>query len=245
MIGLAAPIMRGAPVITIEPRRALRALAALTRNPDDTAQVFTLIEALSGVRTPLWIVRRVGATANGARLLRERPDIVKHLDRTTLQRLPENTLARAYLRFVDAEGITAQGLRDASAQGQTNPLSVSPAVDFMRARMRDTHDLWHAVLGYQGDLVGEAALLAFTFAQTRNAAVGVLVLVGLAKLRSWEARSLIVNGFARGLRAAWLPEQPWETLLPLSIEEVRRRLHVGAPPVYTPIRTDGIRATDQ
>src|SRR5262245_34879990 len=122
--------MRAAPGINIEPRRALRALAALTRNPDDTAQVFTLIEALSGVRTPQWIVRRVGATADGALLLRERPDIVKHLDRAALQGLPEGSLARAYLRFVDAEGISAQGLRDASAQGQSSQRSASPDVDF-------------------------------------------------------------------------------------------------------------------
>src|SRR5262245_21794500 len=115
----------------------------------------------------------------------------------------------------------------------------------MRARMRDTHDLWHAVLGYEGDLLGEAALLAFTFAQTRNAEIGVLVLVGLAKLKSWEARSLIVKGFARGLRAAWLPAERWETLLPLSIDEVRKRLHVGAPPESTAIRTTGIRAADE
>jgi ubiquinone biosynthesis protein COQ4 len=103
--------------------------------------------------------------------------------------------------------------------------------------MRDTHDLWHTLLGYRGDVLGEAALLAFTFAQTRNPAIGVLVLVGLAKLNRSEARALIVRGFARGLRAAWLPAQPWETLLPQPLDAVRRRLNVDAPPPYTPVRS--------
>jgi len=32
--------------VTVEPLRALRAVAAMARDPDDTAQAFTLIEAL-------------------------------------------------------------------------------------------------------------------------------------------------------------------------------------------------------
>jgi ubiquinone biosynthesis protein COQ4 len=230
--------------VTVEPRRAWRAVVALARNPDDTAQVFALIEALSGVRTPQRIVRRLAATAGGARLLRERPDIADLLaDRDGLRRLPDDSLGRAYLGFVEAEGISAAGLRDASAEGERGRRPVPADVEYIRARMRDTHDLWHAVLGYRGDVLGEAALLAFTFAQTRNPAIGVLVLVGLAKLRTPEARALIGGGFMRGLRAAWLPAQPWEALLPLPLDEVRRRLAVDAPPRYTPVRTDELRAS--
>ena len=229
--------------MTIQPRRALRAVVALSRNPDDTAEVFALIEALTGTRTPQRIVRRLAATVDGARMLRERPEIVKHLgDRVTLRRIPENSLAHAYLRFVDEEGITADGLRAASAQGEQGDRPVAPDVEYIRARMRDTHDLWHAVLGYRGDVLGETALLAFTFAQTWNAAIGTLVLVGLAKINSPEARALIMSAFRRGLRAAWFPGQPWESLLPLPVDELRQRLRVGAPPQYTPVRTSDLRA---
>ena len=86
-------------------------------------------------------------------------------------------------------------------------------------------------------------MLAFTFAQTRNPAIGVLVLVGLAKLASAEARALIAGAFVRGLRAAWLPEQPWESLLPRPVGELRMRLGVGAPPRYTPVRSSELRAS--
>ena len=225
--------------MNVQPRRAFRAVAALSRDPDDTAQVFALIEALSGVRTPRWIARRLADSP----LLRGRPDILSRLtDREGLRRLPADSLAHAYLRFVESEGITAEGLRDASAEGETGALAVAPDVAFIRRRMRDTHDLWHAVLGYRGDVLGEAALLAFTFAQTRNPAIGVLVLVGLTKLRSPEARALIVGALGRGLRAAWFPAQQWEDLLPWPLDEVRRCLRVGAPPAYTPVRTGDLRA---
>jgi ubiquinone biosynthesis protein COQ4 len=134
--------------VTIHLRRAWRAVAALSRNPDDTAQVFALIEAVSGVRTPRWIVDRLAATPDGTCLLRERPDIIQRLgDRAALRRLPAGSLAHAYLEFVESEGLTAEGLRDASAEGEMQHAGDAD-VDFVRARMRDVHDLWHAVLGY-------------------------------------------------------------------------------------------------
>jgi ubiquinone biosynthesis protein COQ4 len=55
--------------------------------------------------------------------------------------------------------------------------------------------------------------------------------------RAVRMRRLIANGLARGLRAEWLPEQDWEALLPLPLDEVRRRLRVGPPPSYEPYRS--------
>jgi ubiquinone biosynthesis protein COQ4 len=221
----------------IEPIRAARAVAAIAKNPDDTAQVFTLIEALSGVRTPTWIAQRLA----DARLIREQPEILDRLqDREELRRLPAGSLAAAYLEFVESEGISAEGLCEASAQGERRP--ARPSVEFVRKRMRDTHDLWHAVLGYRGDVLGEASILAFTFAQTRNAAIGVLVAVGLLKLPNRGARRLVLGGFLRGLKAAWFPAVEWEALLALPLDEVRRRLSVGPPPVYEPVRSSDLRA---
>jgi ubiquinone biosynthesis protein COQ4 len=224
--------------VTLQPLRAWRAVRALSQNPDDTAQVFALIEALTGVSTPRWISRRLA----GSRMSRERPDVLAQLmDRDALRRMQAGSLAHAYLRFVESEGITAEGLRQASDHGE-NDRAITPEVEYFRRRMRDTHDLWHAVLGYRGDVLGEASVLAFTFAQTRNPAIGVLVLVGLSKLYAPEARRLILAALARGFRAAWFPEQEWEALLPLPLEEVRRRLRVGPPPDYLPVRTSDLRA---
>jgi len=67
------------------------------------------------------------------------------------------------------------------------------------------HDLWHVATGYGRDLVGEASLLAFSYAQTRNRGVGLIVAVaGLRASGDFAfARPMIVEGYRRGKRAQW------------------------------------------
>ncbi|HEY4122633.1 MAG TPA: Coq4 family protein [Byssovorax sp.] len=223
--------------------RAARAIRALLADPDDLPQVFTILEALSG-DTPVRLERRMLATETGKRLLVGKPDIAALLkDRAALRQLPEGSLGRAYLAFVESEGISAEGIVEADVSGRTRELDFTPEQIFVHLRMRDTHDLWHAVTGYKGDVLGEAALLGFTLAQTWNFGVAVIVGAGLFKTAgNRDARSLIVDGFRRGLRAGWLPAEPWEEMLALPVAEVQAKLGVGKAPVYTPVRTADLRA---
>ncbi|MGZ3419514.1 MAG: Coq4 family protein [Polyangiales bacterium] len=228
------------------PRRALRAARILANDPDDLPQVFTIIESLSG-DTLQRIGDRMAKSEAGRRMIASRPDIVDHLaDRAALAKLPEGSLGRAYLAFVERENISAEGIRDAGAKGMTNDPIPAP-LDWVHARMRDTHDLWHAAVGYSGDVLGETALLAFSFAQTFNPAIGLIIAIGLSKTLNAPsggaaARKTILDGFRRGLKAAWLPGQEWETLLPLPLTEVRRRLSLDEKPVYTEIRSSELKA---
>lgn len=221
-------------------RRAGAALAALLRNPDDLPQVFTLIESMSGT-SPHRLLLKMRKSERGARVLREEPNIVPLLaDREGLRKLPEGSLGRAYLAFVESEGISPEGILDASVAGESE--GRPEAFRFIHARMRDTHDLWHAATGYKGDVLGELSLLAFTLAQNWNSAVALIVVTGMLKWLGHGDTSLILDGFRRGRNAAWLPEQEWEKLLALPLSEVRERLKLSAPREYAPVRTSQLRA---
>jgi len=225
------------------PRRALRAARILANDPDDLPQVFTIIESLS-FDTLQRIHDRMSKTESGRRLLTERPDIVDLLaDREALAKLPDGSLGRAYLSFVTRENISAEGIRAAGKKGMRDDQPIPPPLDWVHCRMRDTHDLWHAAVGYSGDVLGETALLAFTFAQTWNPAIGLIICIGLSKTYGEpEARKTIIDGFKRGLKAAWLPGQDWASMLALPVTEVRRRLSLHGTPSYTPIRSSELKA---
>jgi ubiquinone biosynthesis protein COQ4 len=230
------------PVTPFEPRRAITALGRLLRDPDDLPQVFTIIQALSG-RTPERLLARLKKMPAGAALLRSRRDIVPLLsDREGLRRMPDDSLGRAYLDFVESEGISADGIVDASMRG-FEERELSDEHFWLQQRMRDTHDLWHAVTGYKGDVLGEAAILAFLFAQTFNPGIGAILALSFILLaRKPGAWRLIFSGFMRGRRAAWLPGVDWESLLTRPLTEVRAALKLDGPPSYTVVRSAQIRA---
>jgi len=219
--------------------RAGRELSALLRDPDDLPRVFGLIDALQGTAAERL---RAGfeATEEGRALLAEEPDIVPVLtDRAALRAMPEGSLAHAYLAFVEQENISAEGLVAAAAEGEKTPRD---EYRWQRGRMRDTHDLWHAVTGYQGDVLGEISLLAFLLAQHWHPGIAVAVAGAFSKGLTGDGAWLVADGFVRGKRAAWLPSQRWEALLPLPVTEVRARLKLGPPPVYEPLRSSELRA---
>ena len=209
--------------------RGLRALRALLRDPEDLPQVFTIIEALSGgARARL--VRGFQRSEVGRRLLDERQDIVPLLcDREGLAALPEGSLGRAYLALITAAGISAEGIVEASQRGEKMSMQQSHEA-YVHERMRDTHDLWHAVTGYQTDVIGEAGLLAFTMAQNWNTGIALILLGGLIDGRFGRGASYLFESFELGRQAAWLPSQRWEDLLARPLGEVRRELRVGPLP---------------
>ncbi len=221
--------------------RAARSLRALLQDPDDLPQVFTLIESMSGF-AHYRLRSGFRKTETGRRLLQEKPDIVSILgNREKLRAMPANSLGRAYLAFIESENISPQGIRDASLTDRR----LEPIDDefrFIRDRMRDTHDVWHAATGYRGDVLGELALLAFIVGQHWNTAIAVIVCAAILKGIGRTDVAVVLDGYRRGRKAAWLPSQDWEGLLERPLDEVRALLKLGAPREYTPVRSDELRA---
>ena len=157
--------------------------------------------------------------------------------------LPEATLGHQYARFVSNEQISAQGLADVSMGGRGDPdpdPDASPELMSFGARLRDMHDLWHVVTGYSRDVLGELALLAFTYEQTRNEGIGYIVKNVERRMRkggNTEISDFLRKAIDRGRNATLLPAADWEALLRLPLEEVREKLQVGAPVTYEQQRT--------
>ena len=187
----------------MRPLVALRALQKLVNDPEKTDQVFVIIKAMSG-NSHEQTFNRFIKTDIGKRILSEERNLLSSLtDRKNLQTHATGTLGHAYLGFVEREQITADGLVEAS---QLDDTVQSPTFRLFSERMRDQHDLWHVITGYGRDTFGEACLLAFTYAQTRNRGLGIIALVGMIKIQKElgsGVRKAIWQAYKAGKRAAW------------------------------------------
>ena len=227
-------------VTSMRPLDAARALRKVFDDPDATEYVFEIIDALQG-----WDLkrmhRRLRRSEMGRRLLDGKPSLIPLLaDRQSLRALPEGSLGRAYLSFVESEGITADGLVEASEYVPRDQMDAE--YHWIKDWLRDSHDLWHTVLGYKGDLVGEAALLAFSHYQTGNLGVAAIATLAWFKLGretdpKLHARETVRGGRRIAKRAAWFLEVPWHEWLARPVDEVRRDLGVRGPVSYHPVRS--------
>jgi ubiquinone biosynthesis protein COQ4 len=219
----------------IEWRRAWRAMRRLIADSEQTELAFEAIAALSG-RDFERLFQRFVAHPDGRALFLARPSLLHALsDRAALRAMPEGSFGRAYATFMDAAGLDAQGLVDAELKSEatTNRFEgiQDPAREWFGNRLRDMHDLWHVLTGYGRDEAGEAANLAFSFAQTPFRGIA-LILFGIVLSSPPEGHSrrqwvrYLYRAWRRGRRTAWLPGVPYEQLLPRPLEVVRQSLRI-------------------
>ena len=217
---------------------AWRALKKLIADPDRTDQVFVIIDALGGNSGEKQF-RRFSATPVGQRVLTEERDILATLNaRDTLLTLPEGSLGKTYADFMGAEKISADGLVNASMEGGGKRNSDDVERQRYGMRLRDSHDLWHVATGYNRDLLGEAMLLTFTFAQIRNPGIGVIVAMAYLRRGSIPGvRRMLRQAYKRGREASWLPGADWEALLSRPLDDVRLELGLQDIPIYDELRS--------
>lgn len=231
--------MQPPPKKRIQPRRALAAMQRLIANPDDTAQFAVALESLEG-DAPRRLHRRLQRSERGRALLSNPPDLISRLSDTPyLRSLKADSLGRAYLSFCERERKSSAALIEVIEQGRARAHGSQSNVPhhFVMDWMRDTHDLYHLVLGYGTDLLGELGVLSFTAAQTGNVGVVLPVLFGMPRLARERPSAIALGARAvrRGLTAEFFPEQSWPDLLERPLGELRQALGVGEPERYEPL----------
>jgi ubiquinone biosynthesis protein COQ4 len=207
---------------------------------ENTQQVFLLIEALRG-KTTLRQFARFRQTESGRAVLGENRRLLDRLnDRATLAVLPAGSLGRGYYDFMAAEDLSAEGLVEMSK------ITRSPASDdvtLFRERNREMHDLLHVVTGYGRDPLGEACLVAFSYAQTGLKGFAVIAIYAARKIArsrpDQPVRRAVFEGYRHGRSAGWLPGADWEALLAQPVEAIRAQFAVKQPTYYRAILAAG------
>jgi len=219
------------------PLKVLHHYGKLVEDKEDTEQVFHIIEATKGKKAhrQAWDFIK---SDEGQRLMREQTTIPPMLDdHAHWADLPENSVGKHYIRFMEREGLSAQGLVDESHKWAPPEALPQDLTQWYFDRLRDTHDLFHVLTTYGRDALGETSLLGFSYSQNHNNGVLFIAYAGAHQIKKVTGTKAplyasVREGQRNGKAAAKLAHLDVAALMHEDINEARARLGIKPPVIY-------------
>ncbi|MBP0019284.1 MAG: ubiquinone biosynthesis protein [Cyanobacteria bacterium SBLK] len=151
-----------------------------------------------------------------AKFLRQDPDSAALIEERYLPSAHDLQALLAYpkdsLGYIYAKNVTAQGFNPNLHYG----MAMDSDASYVAVRLNQTHDIWHAITGFDASSMGEIALQAFHLGQFPYPLATMLVANSLVSLTLFEPESLspwleaIARGWEMGRQAKSLFAQKWE-----------------------------------
>ena len=184
------------------------------------------VEEITGRPRFRELCAEMATTPEGRRLMDERPELSSdHVDYDHLRALPPSTFGGAYVRHLDNNGITAD--YQAAATRHVD----DPDIAYLMRRFRQTHDVWHSLLGLGIAGHEEVVIHWFSYGQLRLPVSAMIMVLGTMKHivleRRWGAmRHSMFDAYRAGRDAAPLMPVYWEDLWELPLTTVRATYNI-------------------
>ena len=179
------------------------------------------VEEITGRPRYRRLLAEMAGSDEGRRLLELRPELSSdHVDYDALRALPATTLGGAYVRHLDDNHITAD--YQAAATRHVD----DPDMAYLMRRFRQTHDVWHALLGLGITGHEEVIIHWFSFGQLQLPVSGLIMVFGTMKHvvleQRWGAlRHSMMEAYRAGRDAKPLLSVVWEDRWAEPIADVR------------------------
>ncbi|KAK6305267.1 ubiquinone biosynthesis protein COQ4 homolog, mitochondrial isoform X2 [Coregonus clupeaformis] len=171
---------------------------------------------------------RMRGDPEGYTILTERPRIrLSTLDLSKMASLPDGSLGREYLRFLEDNRVTPDS--------RTNVKFVdNEELAYVMQRYREVHDLLHTLLGMPTNMLGEVAVKWFEAVQTGLPMCILGAVLGPLRLSTSRLEPLVTslgpwavrNGRQARCVLSIFYEQRWEQ----SLQDLRLELNIEPPP---------------
>ena len=191
-------------------------------NPDNTETVFDIEDGLRRSESTSELLRFTTQDPGVRRMMQER--YLKPVPNTDeLRTLPEGTLGRAYVKHLDTHGYDPNYYRKIDVKDDT---------DYVMMRIRQTHDIWHVVTGFDTHPLGEIAIKGVELSQTHRPMAAVICAGGIFRYMLKQPEEFgnciesIAAGYHLGLEAQSLLAVKWEEMWDRPLAELRESLNV-------------------
>nr|XP_055056984.1 ubiquinone biosynthesis protein COQ4 homolog, mitochondrial isoform X1 [Misgurnus anguillicaudatus] len=170
----------------------------------------------------------------GYTILTERPRIrLSTLDVTRMCALPDGSLGREYLRFLEENRVTPDSRADVKFVDDEE-------LAYVMQRYREVHDLLHTLLGMPTNMLGEVAVKWFEAAQTGLPMCVLGATLGPLRLSVSRLQKLIKSlgpwALRSGTRARCILSIFYERRWEQNLHDLRRELNIEPPPLNLAIR---------
>jgi len=210
----------------------LRYLLRFVTTPSDLANSFEAMFALAGPTLEREF-RRFSDDPVGRTLMAERPrrDLNALLtDRGRLAAMAKGSFAHAYLDYLGSEemGSAEYFLAAADLEEKAGRFGWSEDHRWFVERMANSHDLFHVLTGYDRDVTGEVGILCYTAGQIPLLPLRLLLpyLLVLKPSQPLRWSRFLYDSYRHGRDTPPLAHADYEALLPLPLQEARRRAGV-------------------
>ncbi|PHR94225.1 MAG: hypothetical protein COA69_01105 [Robiginitomaculum sp.] len=221
----------------MRPLKALRHFRNLVADKEDTEQVFHIIQALSG-KSFLRDLKRFARSSEGKQHIKNKRFLPPILDdHDAIRKLPEGTVGRAYVDFMESEGLSAAGLVAEYDKFGDKVEHYDDLVEWYSNRLRDTHDLMHVLTGYGRDALGEACVLAVSYGHNRSPGVIFISVMGGREIKKLAPKGApvmkaVFEGKRTGKNSLGISYQDIPSLLAEPLEAARKRMGFSVPVEY-------------
>lgn len=204
--------------------RLVRAVVRLVRDPRRLDEVFRIADSMESREIAARVEEEFRRDPAHVAALEARPRIGK-ISIGALVALPAPTLGRAFADFLLANELDPEDI-------EVN--EVRTDFDYVRAHLRETHDVWHVATGFPTDVAGELGLQAFMIAQLHSPLGHLLLSAGLLNGMLFEhadgdrRMEAITRGWRLGQATRPLVGADWAAMLTWPLEQVRA--HFGVRP---------------
>lgn len=218
------------------PRHHLRFVAGNGLLKADFSSLDLIAATGEATATPYFIYRlrdAMLADPTGRRILRQRPRISsKTLSLPALRKLPANSVGRAYVGWLDREGVSPD------TRSKVRYIDNEECAYVMQ-RYRECHDFYHALTGLPIVREGEVALKAFEFANTLLPMTGLSIFAAATMKRGERQRFASIYfpwAIRNGARGKDVINVFWEERLEDDVDQLRAELGIERPPDMRDIR---------